>query len=419
MMIALIAATALVAGSLSAQGQTAVAVPPDTQSRPAAPAQPATLKVILTEGSADGSRSSMATTSISTDPGHLWVNPDSCSVGASSTAPSGAAVAWRVTGRIVDQQGSTYTVEIDAVRVGAPATPEATASPRRLTISLDERVPLDRAPVSGSCGSGDVRLEATVTSGGLTSISNRGGRGIGVGAGRGAVTMPPTGRAGGGGAGALMGGRPGSTTSSATSGTSSTSTTSVGTRPTVGGAAGRGSGRGAGAGAMSVPPGSVVTLRPANPPIDAELWLVYQPANSKEGGQVVPKTVPVGTPFAFSAVAVPTSQGPVNVEVSGAIYERLLNGVSDGLVVEIKRRIKGDGPPAVEYLGSSTQHLPMPAPTEVMSFPIPNGMTDATRITVAPGDERRAMLEQVAAALPPARLLQGNTFELRLRIKSR
>jgi hypothetical protein len=46
-------------------------------------------------------------------------------------------------------------------------------------------------------------------------------------------------------------------------------------------------------------------------------------------------------------------------------------------------------------------------------------MTDATRITVAPGDERRAMLEQVAAALPPARLLQGNTFEHRLRIKSR
>jgi hypothetical protein len=418
MMIALITATALVAGSLSAQGQTAVAVPPDTQSRPAAPAQPATLKVILTEGSADGSRSSMATTSISTDPGHRWVNPDSCSVGASSTAPSGAAVAWRVTGRIVDQQGSTYTVEIDAVRVGAPATPEATASPRRLTIRLDERVPLDRAPVSGSCGSGEVRLEATVTSGGLTSVTSRGGRGIGVG--RPTAPTTTTGRSGGGGAGALMGGRGGSSTATSTSGTSSTSTTSVGTRPTVGGAAGRGAGRGLGASAMSVPPGSVVTLRPANPPIDAELWLVYQPANSKEGGQVVPKTVPVGTPFAFSAVAVPTSQGPVNVEVSGAIYERLLNGVSDGLVVEIKRRIKGDGPPAVEYLGSSTQHLPMPAPTEVMSFPIPNGMTDATRIiTVAPGDERRAMLEQVAAALPPARLLQGNTFELRLRIKSR
>ena len=101
----------------------------------------------------------------------------------------------------------------------------------------------------------------------------------------------------------------------------------------------------------------------------------------------------------------------------GDLWRVLLNGVADGLVVEIKRRIKADGPPAVEYLGSSTQHLPMPAAVDVVSFPIPNGMSDATRVSADGGDPRRAMLEQVAASLPPARLLLGHTSELRLRVK--
>ena len=138
---------------------------------------------------------------------------------------------------------------------------------------------------------------------------------------------------------------------------------------------------------MSVPAGSVLTLRAPEPPIDAELWLVHHVPSGPE--RVQPLTVRIGSTFTFPAVAVTTSQGPVNVEVSGSIYERLLNGVPDGLSVEIKRRLRGDGPPSIDYLGSSTRQLAMPAASEVVSFPIPNYMTEVGTATGAGAAARR------------------------------
>lgn len=411
-MISLMAATVMVAGSFTTPGQTPAAPPPEAQMRPVAPGQAPTLRVLLTEVRPDGTRGSMAMTSIGAEPRHVWIDPSSCGLGAGSSATFAAGtIAWRVTGRIVDQQGSLFTVEVDAARVSGQPAAGATV-PLTTRLSLEERAPLDRAPISGPCGSGEMRLEVMVGSASSNSVGV-GGRGGGIGAGRGggagagAAAATSMGRGGGGGAGSASGGRGGAMGVPVT-----------GTRPPSAAAGiGRGGGRGGGggAGAISVPPGSVVMLRAPDPPVDAELWLVHHVPGSPEQSQ--PLTLRIGSPFVFPSVVVKTAQGPATVDVSGSIYERVLNGVADGLVVEIKRRIKGDGPPSVDYHGSSTQHLPMPGATDVVSFPIPNGMSDATRVSVAGADERRAMLEQVAASLPPARLLQGHSFELRLRVK--
>jgi hypothetical protein len=423
MMTVFLTAAAMTAASFVAEGQSGAAVQPDPSPRPAATTiQTPVVRVILT----DGSRGSMANTSIGAEPRHLWADASQCSIGAGSNSTFAAGtIAWRVSGRVVSQQGDTYTLDIDWARAaGGPASPEVPPSPRTITLRVDERVLIDRATVSGPCG-GELRLEVmigrpnsdpVVTGGGRGGAGRGGGFGAGRGAAVGGVSTTTGGRGGGGGAGAVMGGRGGAVTSTSTA-------TVVGeARPPASAGVGRGGGRGGGVGAastMPVPPGSVITLRPPNPPIDAELWLVYHPANPSEPGQVIPKTVPIGTPFAFSAVVVPTSQGPMHVEVSGSIYERLLNGAPDGLAIEIKRRIKGDGPPPIDNVGSSTQHLPMPGAADVVSFPIPNGLTETTRTSVAGADERRLMLERMVAVLPSARLLQGHTFELRLRIKTK
>jgi hypothetical protein len=394
MMSAWFALTAIVAGSLTPTAQT--------------PGQDPALRIILT----DAGRGASANISLGPEPGHVWADPARCGIGASSTATSGSvALAWRVTGRVTAQQADVYTVELEWSRVaGGPAASDAMTSPRTLTLRLDERVLVDRAPVSGTCGWNELRLEVIVgrAAGGTTvTSSGRGPAGRGGGFG--------TGRGGGGGAAVAGATRPGSSATTVSGGRGgaggggTTTTTTMTSRPGVSAAAGGGGGRGAGRGggggaaAMAAPPGSVITLRPSDPPVDVELWLVHH-AGANEPGQVELKTVRIGTPFAFAATPLTTAKGPVLVEVSGSIYERLLNGTPDGLVVEIKRRVKGDG---ADYLGSSSRHIPMPAAAEVVSFPIPNG-SEAARVPVA-GE----------SALPSALLLQGHTFELRLRIKTK
>ena len=374
----------------------------------------------------------MATTSLGAEPQHLWADGAQCSIGAGSRASFAAgAIAWRITGRVVAfpsatatgerQQADVYTVEIDAQRVTGATSPATTSAPRTITLRPEERVLIDRADVSGACGSGEMRLEATVgpSSGGFVGAGGRGGVGRGGGGGRGAGVGGGTagvGRSGGGGAAAMAG--QGAGTSSG-----------MGRGSATGGRGGGGA-RGSGVpAAMGVPPGTVITLRAPEPPIDAELWLVHHLPTGPE--RVLPLTVRIGSTFTFPAVIVTTSQGPVNVEVSGAIYERLLNGAADGLSVEIKRRLRGDGPPSIDYLGSSTRQLAMPPASEVVSFPIPNYLTEAGTggrgaSTPRPGARgsnptpaQTAALEQAAMALPSSRLLEGNSFELRLRIKAK
>ena len=402
---------AIAAISFTAEGQTGVAAPERPPAPIAAPeSQTQVVRVMLSEVRADGSRGSMANTTIGTEPRHLWADGAQCSIGAGSNASfSSGVIAWRITGRIVaspsatatGQQADVYTVEVDAQRVTGPASPATTSAPRTMTLRPEERILIDRATVSGGCGSGELRLEATLGSstGGIYTGSGSGGRGGAVGRGGGGgrgvgggTATTGVGRSGGGGAAAAMAGQGTATSSGMGRGVST---------------GGRGAGGGRGVGAMGVQAGSVLTLRAPEPPIDAELWLVHHVPSGPERVQQL--TVRIGSTFTFPAVAVTTPQGPVNVEVSGSIYERLLNGVPDGLSVEIKRRLRGDGPPSIDSTGSSTRQLVMPA-SEVVSFPIPSYMTEVG--TATGGGRGRG-------AVPSSRLLEGNTFELRLRIKGK
>ena len=407
-MIVLVTA-AIAAISFTGEGQTGVAAPARPPASIAAPeSQTQVVRVMVSEVRADGSRGSMANTSIGSEPRYLWADGAQCTIGATSNASfSSDAIAWRITGRITASPSAAadmYTVELDAQRVTGAASPATTSAPRTITLRPEERILIDRATVSGGCGSGELRLEATLGSstGGTSTVSGgRGGVGRGGGGGRGSAvgagTATGVGRSGGGGAAAAMAGQ-------------GTGTSSVMGRGSSAGARGGGGGRGAGA--MGVPAGSILTLRAPEPPIDAELWLVHHVPTGPERVQQL--TVRIGSTFTFPAVAVTTSQGPVNVEVSGSIYERLLNGVPDGLSVEIKRRLRGDGPPPIDNLGSSTRQLVMPA-SDVVSFPIPSYMTEVGMAT-GRGVPRPPARGSSSAA---GSLLEGNSFELRLRIKAK
>jgi hypothetical protein len=320
-------------------------VVPQQAAAPAAPASPQTpapgvsLQVALTVGAPGGSMGSMAVTEITNGPGHVWSDASFCGTGAGTrdTFPAGVT-AWRVSGQILKTDGDLYTVHLEWARVaGSVATPAAD-SPKTTTVRAGERVLLDRATSANtSCGP-ELKVEAMVASRGwATSVLGSavagpaGGRGIGAGGGRGGGGGGGVGRAGGGGAAATMTGQ-GSGAGSGSGGGMGVMTGAAG-----GGRGGGGGGRGGGGGAVAarspedtrarveelhrlLTPGA--TYGAANPPLDAEIWLVHRLPDGTEEVQQLKRRV--GDEYTFKPVTIAIPRSNVTVDVSGWVRFRVM-----------------------------------------------------------------------------------------------
>ena len=111
--------------------------------------------------------------------------------------------------------------------------------------------------------------------------------------------------------------------------------------------------------------------------VDVNLWLVHSAPGRPD--EVLHQTLLAtnrGAAFAFSPVTVDTTQGPVAIQVTGSLAVTS-SGVGDQLVFTTNRRVtsaRSDLPvrdTAPDSHGSSRTTIPMPAPTDVLSFEMP------------------------------------------------
>ncbi len=285
---------------------------------------------------ADGSTMASATTGGVLGPfeGNVF-SSSPCSVGSGSKEPPASARnAWRVAGQVIDISPDSAVVQVDWQR--SKQSGEGTASPtgsERLTLQNGTPVILDSvwADANGSCDIVRISLEARLAP-----------RAVGRGGGVGSGSRPGSGA---GGAGAT---------------------------------AGSGSGSGTGAGAGS---GGSARVTAASPDsiYDVELWLVHQPATGDE--RVVhakPRFKGDWFQFTFLPLRIDTPRGTLNVEVGGALTvttgpagDRQLTFSTKRSVVLQQADAEGHDVRKGEASGGGETKMPMPGPTEVLSFEMP------------------------------------------------
>jgi hypothetical protein len=379
--------------------QVAAPIPPPT----AAPELEVAVRGYAADGSLAGSASSAGGTDASQE---SWFDPTHCTFGGGTGSGrpqlSQAAVIWQVTGHIVRQDGAEFVVAVEWHKTIGGV--ESVPSSRTLMLSLGDRAPIDEAPSRvASCRITSARLEVSMITPPVRAGVGRGvagARGHGVGAGAG----------GGMGSGAV-----GGAAVAGGSGTGAGAGGSGGTGVGAGAATGVGSGTGAGAtagvttdrvtsrsltstrmiaetqgrgtramletsgasGAGAVMPVSVQLQPIPAASYDADVWLVHKPpAGGEETVHVAGHLSPGGQVFEFPSVAVSTARGVVMVEI--ASYLRPMT-TADGMVVlraTIVRQLSGAG----DSLGWTNKAIPLPGPTDVVSFETPEGAGSADAV---------------------------------------
>ena len=428
--------------------------PPQVQTPPVPPTPPAApsdmsrpvptstlLSVAVSHRLPDGSRGAMAAADI-VDGGtrQVWTDAALCSVGTAADATlRPGAITWRVTAKVMERSADAYVVRFDWARLpdGTVVTDAPSAS-QTATLRAGQPVLLDRLEINGRCGSGEVRLEGML--GAYFSLRPTTMVTPTVG-GRGGVGVPTTaGRAGGGTGGARSGGGganvsvPGATPPPRGGGRGGGGAAGVATGvPII--RSGRGATPAGGVGDIlgSVPADRVQLVVPSSP-IAADLWLVHRRPDGTEQTEL--QSIQVGEKFAFKPVTVVTTRGPVVIDVSGTLLQRLENNVPDGYGFNINRRIRSEGQPPLEVNGGSLVHVRPTASGEVVAIPIPEPARGRVETTISmPAGAARGGRGGAVAVLPEtidarggaaagsqaeveaAQLLRGHRFEVRLRIK--
>jgi hypothetical protein len=290
----------------------------------------------------------------------VWSDEMLCSMAASGREPRlTPAVGWHFTGRVLQRTGNDFLVQIEWQRLWDAAA-RVTNGPNgslQVTMHPGDRLELDRvAPlVASACQVASARLEATIEWRPARPLVNAAiGRLAGASA---AASGGGTGRAGSGAGGADAGARP------------------------------------------------ILPIVPVQgPAFDAELWLVHQrPDGTEEVQQQTLTFGGDGTHFAFPPVPMPIGKGSLDVEVGGVVRLVSTNGQPPGLQVTIYRHLKGTGSSALDNFGDSSRTIPMPAPSEVISFELPQEISFAPNTVVRPS---------------PVSLI-GHQFSLRVRVSPR
>ena len=289
---------------------------------------------------ADGSTIASATTGGVLGPfeGNVFANSP-CAVGSSSKEPPpGARNAWRISGQVIDLSSDSAIVQVDWQR--SKQSGEATARPTgsdRLTLQNGTPVILDSvwADATASCDVVRITLEARLA-------PRPAGRGGGVGFG-----LRP-------GSGASGGARAGS-------------------------GSGSGSGAGSGSGGGALIDGPNAGRVNADAVYDVELWLVHQPGTGDERVvQAKPRFKGSWFQFTLSPLRIDTPRGVLSVEVSGALSVATGTAGEKELTFSTRRSVvlaqaggNGDQVGKPEVSGSRETRMPMPSPTDVLSFEMP------------------------------------------------
>ena len=297
---------------------------------------PSSVQVGLFAYRADGSSMASATTGGILGPfeSNVFAGPP-CSVGSGTKEPPATARnAWRITGQVIDISSDSAVVQVDWQR--SKESGQATHGPAgsdRLTLQKGTPVVLDAvwADATGTCDVVRISLEARLA-------PRTVGRGGGVGFG------PRAGSSGGdGGVGSGSG-------------------------------SGSGAGAGSGGGARIV---SAATSR-SDTSYDVELWLVHQPLSGQERvTQMKPRIKGDWGRFTFPALSIPTPRGTLNVEVLCGYVIAAGESGDQQLAFSTSRKVTfvpAGGNATVnapETSGRSETRIPMPGPTEVLSFEMP------------------------------------------------
>jgi hypothetical protein len=348
---------------------------------------PVRLEITLRGYRVDGSLDSTAEGTMADKvPSRTWVDLTTCATGVGIDPRSGSlppsAIVWQYTGRIVEHMGSVYVVEISVHRMDATASE---ASPRTMTLNLGVPVVLDDVSGQSACGMRSARLEVSVASalemrvgagGGGRSASGvgmgragagGGGGNIGSGAATGGATGGVSNLGGRGGAGTLGGGGIGVAATSGRNGVGVTNAAALVRTAAAGDSAVIDF---SGTGASTPSAGSVRTLLRSMPAAsyDVEVWLVHTPPDGPpETRHISGHLDPLGQVIEFSPEAVQTTHGIGTVNVA-AMFRPMIT--ADGLIVlraTIARVLSGG-----EGFGVTDKVIPMPGPTDVVSFEMPS-----------------------------------------------
>jgi len=293
--------------------------------------------------------------------GYVWSDEALCSLAASGRAPGSApAVGWRFVARVTARTADEFSVRVEWQRLSETAS--RTVDVR---LRMNEHSELDRvepAAVRG-CGAATLRLEVSI---GPPALNQRlilgpggfSGRGSGAAAG---ASGGGTARGGGGGAGAAQ---------SAAAGPQ-TDVEALRLRLEVLREVFRVQGKQEGLDLRTYQMLDEVLRVSRRPMLDAELWLVHKAPGGASTQTEQRRLVSFSTavPFAFDPVVISTPNGAVTVQVNGVL--RMNPDAVSPLTLEIKRRIRGDGPPRIDSEGGSFQSMTMPKPDEVLSFELP------------------------------------------------
>ena len=324
---------------------------------------------------ADGSSGSSAGGTISNaSPQLTWVDPTKCGMGAGAlpAAEMGASsvIVWEYTGHVVQQTESGFVVEVEIKRRDRGAAP-----PRSITIGLGERVILDELPAGAAgCFKDGVRLEVgviRVRDGSGARSGGGGGRAGGVsGAGTGAAVGAAGGGGGrGGGSGVATGGVGGIANGrgGASVGISDRSGTGM-TAAMFAAAMGMGESGTVTKNGVPITDHSVKMHPIDDAAYDAEVWLVHRLPQGQD--ETLKQTGHIGRDgrvFEFPAMHVSTDAGVVDVSVAGMLRPMTLDDGTIVLRAAIARVLGGAG----NSTGSSVTAIPMPGPSDAVSFETP------------------------------------------------
>ncbi len=417
-------------GTASAQG---------TQESPNQP-QPPLMFEVAARGYLVGGRTASIAGDAAVDrvDSYVWADQTLCALGAGNQAPQNVPWAgWHFTGTATPNLPGEMIIDLRWERVwenGARVQGGASGA-RVYRVRSGERVEIDRItpPTVGPCGTVELKLEAAVTARAAYLMSPTGGVRGGVGAGaRGSRGV--AGR-GGMGAGALSGSGAGASAGVASAGaggrgvgTGAGSGATSGATTGVAGGRGRGTGSDASAATFALRRGAMPPRMAGAGAYDAEIWLVHKnPDGSEHVQQMSVRFIGTTREFAFPAVQVPSSGGPITLDITGSL--QVLNGPGQyflGHSAEGNRLMTARGASAARGSTEPAVTPAEPAPTPLFVVSIARHARRATPFIDTRGTTDLSIQipkpeDVFSFELPPLQkatedLLKGHTFSIRLRM---
>ena len=107
-------------------------------------------------------------------------------------------------------------------------------------------------------------------------------------------------------------------------------------------------------------------------PVDAELWLMHRlPSGADQVVHQVVRIPAAGGRFSFAPTPVATSRGDLNVELRGSIDRYRSPTGAEFMVLSMTRTVTGADLPPQGLSGTTGSVVPLPVPSDILSFETP------------------------------------------------